>query len=143
MTVESLKNDRRDPGQVIRAFKLPGQAGSRVEIIENVAAGTEPGTQEFIVNQDGKAEMVMGLRPTKRFGTYLGIAPVGPEKEVDPDVLQVSAEALLDAEGIDKALVPLEARGIASDEMVSIFGDRGRTFGMYAVHAASHEDLAA
>jgi hypothetical protein len=141
MTIESLRNDQQDPGRVIRAFKLPGQAASRVEIIENVASDTEPGTDEFVVSRDGRAEIIMGLRPTTSFGTYLGIASIEPDKEVAPDLLQVSAETLLDAKGIDEALVPLEARSVRSEEMSSLFGSHYARFGMYAVHAAPHADL--
>jgi len=143
VTIESLRNDQRNPGRVIRAFKLPGQTGPRVEIIENIAPDTEPGTDEFVVNQDGKPEFVMGLRPSTTFGTYLGIAAVEKGEEVDPNVLQISAEALLAAEGINKALVPPEARDVGIDEMSSLFGSRDRTFGMYVVSAAAHEELTA
>jgi len=143
VTIDSLRNDQRNPGRVIRAFKLPGQTGPRVEIIENIAPDTEPGTDEFVVNQDGKPEFVMGLRPTTTFGTYLGIAAVKKGQEVDPSVLQVSAEALLAARGINKALVPTEARGVPSDEMTTLFGNREPQLGMYTVNAAAHEELAA
>ncbi len=144
MTVDTLEQDAR-VGEIVGTFRLP-RDGSLFDITKVPASelGADPDdsrhhadTYVIADHMTGAVRLAIGVQDSERWGTLVGLAPLGETGSVEPDLLMESVGDVLQVAHVAEAMIPPEANGVGREALAAIFGGSPNYAGMFAVHAAA------